>query len=89
MTEGLLIDVLHLTVETATLITAPLILTVMVVGIVSQVIQTVTQLKDQALSFVPKVFISGVVFILMIPWYIQLLQKYAEVIFGLVGRPDL
>lgn len=89
MTEGLLIDVLHLTVETAALITAPLILTVMAVGIVSQVIQTVTQLKDQSLSFVPKVFISGVVFILMIPWYIQLLQKYAEVIFGLIGRSDL
>lgn len=89
MTEGLLIDVLHLTVETAALITAPLILTVMIVGIVSQVIQTVTQLKDQALSFVPKVFISGVVFILMIPWYIQLLQKYVEVIFGLIGRSDL
>lgn len=89
MNEGILIDILHLTVETTALITAPLIITVMVVGIVSQVIQTVTQLKDQALSFVPKVFISGIVFVLIIPWYIQILQKYVEVIFGLMGRSDL
>ena len=89
MNEGLLIDVLHLTVETAALLTAPLIITVMVVGILSQVTQTVTQLKDQALSFVPKVFISGIVFILIMPWYIQIIQKYVEVIFGLLGRSDL
>ena len=89
MNEGLLIDILHMTVETVAIITAPMIITVMAVGILSQVIQTVTQLKDQALSFVPKVFFAGVVFVLMIPWYIQIIQKYTEVIFELLGRSDL
>jgi len=86
MTEGLIIDIMHMTIETITLITAPIIFTIMAVGIVSQILQTVTQLKDQALSFVPKVFISGIVFIIAIPWYIQLLQKYTEVIFSLISK---
>ncbi|OGV39395.1 MAG: hypothetical protein A2020_09215 [Lentisphaerae bacterium GWF2_45_14] len=89
MTEGLLIDIMHLTVETVALVTSPIIITIMVVGILSQILQTVTQLKDQALSFVPKVFMCGIVFVLAIPWYIQIFQKYTEVIFELIGRSDL
>ena len=86
MTEALIIDIMHLTIKTTALITAPIIMTVMIVGIVSQILQTVTQLKDQSLSFVPKVFISGIVFVLAIPWYIQLLQNYTEVVFSLISK---
>jgi flagellar biosynthetic protein FliQ len=86
MTEGMLIEIMHLTIQTIALLTAPVIITIMIVGIGSQVLQTVTQLKDQAMSFVPKVFIAGIVFTLAIPWYIQLIQKYTEIIFSLLGR---
>jgi flagellar biosynthetic protein FliQ len=86
MTEGLLIEIMHLTVQTAALLVAPLIGTVLIVGLVSQIIQTVTQLKDQALSFVPKVFVAGIVFVLLIPWYLQLMQKYTEIIFSFIER---
>jgi len=86
MSEGILIEVMHLSIQTAALLCAPLILTIMIVGIISQILQSVTQLKDQALSFVPKVFITGIVFTLAIPWYIEIIEKYVEIIFTLVGR---
>jgi flagellar biosynthetic protein FliQ len=86
MTESLLIKVMHLTIQTAALLTAPLIVSVMVVGLASQAIQTVTQLRDQSLAFVPKVFVGGVVFLLLIPWYLQLIQKYVEIIFAIIGK---
>lgn len=86
MTEGLLIEIMRLSVETAALLCAPLIVTIMVVGVVSQILQTVTQLKDQALAFVPKVFITGIVFTLAIPWYLEILEKYVDIIFTLVER---
>lgn len=85
MTEGLIIDIMLLTVKTAALMTAPVIVTIMLVGLLSQIIQTVTQLKDQALSFVPKVFISGIVFTLAIPWYIQLARRYTDIIFSIIS----
>ena len=86
MSEGLLIEIMQLTVRTTAWLTAPIIVTIMVVGIISQILQTVTQLKDQSLSFVPKVFIAGIIFTLAIPWYIQIIQKYVEIIFSLMGR---
>ncbi len=89
MSESLLIEIMQLTVQTITLITAPIILTVMIIGIVAQVLQTITQIKDQALSFVPKVFGAGLVMTLSIPWYIQLIVKYTEEIFSLLSKATL
>lgn len=86
MTEELLIEVMMLTFQTIALLAAPLIVTVMVVGIVSQVIQTVTQLKDMALAFVPKVVIAGIVFVMCIPWYFELARRYTEIIYTLISR---
>lgn len=86
MTEELIIEIMQMTLRTMAMLSAPIIVTIMVIGIVSQVVQSVTQLKDQALSFVPKVFITGLVFTLAIPWYIQVLQQYTETIFQLITR---
>ncbi|OGV49769.1 MAG: hypothetical protein A2X49_02840 [Lentisphaerae bacterium GWF2_52_8] len=86
MTEAMLMEVMKLTIETAAMLSAPIIGTVVIVGLISQVLQSVTQMKDQALSFVPKVLIAGIVFVLLIPWYIQIIQRYVEIIFGLIGR---
>ena len=89
MSEGLLIELMYLSIESAALMCAPIIVTILVVGIISQIIQTVTQLKDQALSFVPKVFIAGIVFAFSIPWYIELAQKYTEIIFSMIEKAAL
>jgi len=86
MSEGTLMDIMNLTIETAAWLCAPLIITILVVGILSQVFQSVTQLKDQALSFVPKFFLTGLVFVLAIPWFIQVMQKYVDVIFSMIGK---
>lgn len=86
MTEELLIEIMLLTFQTIALLATPLIGTVMVVGIVSQVLQTVTQLKDMALAFVPKVVIAGIIFIFCIPWYFELIRRYTDIIFTLMTR---
>jgi|GEM_PF-3082828 len=86
MTEEIIIEIMVQTLEKIALLSLPIIGTIMIVGIVTQILQSVTQLKDQALSFVPKVFITGIVFTLMIPWYIQQVQQYTEFIFQLISR---
>lgn len=86
MTEELLIEIMLYTFQTIAFLAAPIILTVMIVGIISQVIQQVTQLKDMALAFVPKIIIAGIVFVLCIPWYFQVTRKYSDVVFTLMSR---
>ena len=86
MSEGLLIELMRKTMEAVAMMSAPMIGTVMIVGIVSQILQSVTQLKDQSLSFVPKVVVAGIVLTISIPWYLSQLQHYVEFIFSYMGR---
>ncbi len=89
MTEAQIIEIMQLTIKTVTLMGVPIIATVLIVGVVAQILQTVTQLKDQSLSFVPKIFAAGIVFTLSIPWYIQLAVNYTERIYALIEQARL
>ena len=85
MTEELIIEIMQKTIKTIALLTAPPLLTIIAVGLITQVIQNVTQLKDQALSFVPKIIITGIIMMLLAPWYLQTVQQYVEEIFTYVA----
>jgi flagellar biosynthetic protein FliQ len=50
------------------LLSAPPVLAVLVVGLVSAILQTVTQVKDRALSSVPKVVAALVSLMVAGPW---------------------
>lgn len=89
MTEEFIIEIVQLTVTTVALLVAPTIAVIIVVGVVSNVLQTVTQIRDQALAFVPKVIAVGIVLALTVPWYVQTMRRFTETIFALmasVGR---
>lgn len=89
MSEELIIELLQLFIRTSALLSAPMIITAIVVGIMSNIVQTVTQIKDQTLSFAPKVAIMAVVFVLTVPWYIQILQSFCDTVFALMERAAL
>jgi flagellar biosynthesis protein FliQ len=89
MSEGFIIELMQLTMQSIAFLSAPVIITVLVVGILSQVAQTVTQMKDMSLTFVPKVCAAGIVMTLAVPWYIQVSQKYVEIIFSYIGRASM
>lgn len=86
MSEAFIIELLLSAIRTITLLVGPLILTVVIVAILSNVLQTVTQVKDPALAFVPKIASAAVVFILASPWFLQLLKAFARGIFAMLER---
>ncbi len=51
-------------------IATPLLLTGMIIGLVISLIQSVTSIQDQTLTFVPKLLGVIVVAILLLPWII-------------------
>lgn len=85
MTEGYIVELMRMTLLTVALISAPVLATIVIVGLTTSILQTVTQLRDQSLTFVPKVIGVGVVILLAMPWYIQVLRQYVETIFTLIA----
>ena len=82
MNDGIIIEIMQQTLYTVTLLSAPPLITQVVIGLLSQIVQTVTQLKDQSLSFIPKMAVTAVIMVLMLPWYITTVKTYFNLIFN-------
>ena len=70
------------TLVTALIISAPLLVTGLVVGLIVSLFQTITSLQEQTLVFVPKILAAAGLLIFLLPWMIQLVVAYARPIFS-------
>ncbi|MFN9691643.1 MAG: flagellar biosynthetic protein FliQ [Vampirovibrionales bacterium] len=82
--EALFLDLLKETLWMIMLISAPLLVTGLVVGTLVSLVQTVTQLQESTLTFVPKLLVSGIVLIVMAPWMLQQMLQHTQKMFALM-----
>lgn len=59
-------------------VAAPLLLTVLVVGLVVSIFQAATQINEVTLSFVPKMVAAVVVLAVAGPWMLSTLVEYIQ-----------
>lgn len=85
MTPESALEICHFTLVTAGKLSAPYLLSTVLIGVLMNILQTVTQLKDQSLSFIPKVAVVGIVGLLSLPWGLNVLMSYFNYIIELFG----
>lgn len=64
-------------------IAAPILGAGVLVGLIISILQSVTSIQDQTLTFVPKIFVMVIVAAILMPWIAQQIAEYAEVMFSL------
>ena len=69
------------TLETALLVSTPILLTCVVVGVVVTLLQAVTSIRDMSLTVVPKLMAVGFVTLLFGSWMLGTLLKFFNEIF--------
>ena len=60
------------------LVSAPLLLVVMAIGLVVSVLQAATQINEATLSFVPKIVAAVAVLAIAGPWMVTTLVEYLQ-----------
>lgn len=83
MTPEAALEICHFTLVTAGKLAAPYLLATVIVGVLMNILQTVTQLKDQSLSFIPKVAVVGAVGLLALPWGLNVIMAYFNYVIDL------
>ncbi len=63
---------------TALVLSAPILLAGLAIGLLCGLLQTVTQVHDQSLSLVPKILGVGIVVLFCLPWLIDRLMIYSQ-----------
>lgn len=71
MDEALILTIFQKAILLTMLIGAPILLSAIVVGLAISIIQSVTQIQEQTLTFVPKIFAALLVLIVAAPWMIE------------------
>lgn len=64
------------------LVSAPMLLSGLVVGLIISVFQSVTQIQEITLTFVPKIMVVLLAFVLFLPWMIAVVTNFVEPLFG-------
>ena len=75
------IDLAREAMVIATLIAAPVLIAGTLIGLLVGLIQALTQIQEQTLAFLPKLVGVAAVFLLALPWIIQLMVKYTTELF--------
>ncbi len=81
MNETIIIDIARQAVYLVLKASAPMLLASLVVGLVVSILQTVTSIQEQTLTFVPKLIAVFLVIILAGSWILNSLRDYMVELF--------
>ena len=81
MTDSQIVDIGMRAMTVAAKISAPILLTALAVGFVISLFQSVTQIQDSTLAFVPKVVAIGVALLLTGNWALHEMISFTTTLY--------
>ncbi len=85
MTPELVVQLARRSFETILLLSAPLLIFSLVVGLLISVFQTVTSINEATLTFVPKIVAVMVAIIIFFPWMMTYMTDFTREIFSMIA----
>ena len=89
MTPETIMTIGQRALEITMLLSAPLLLVALVIGLLVGVFQAATQINEMTLSFIPKLLAMGAVMVIAGPWMLKLIVSYTRELFesipGMIG----
>ena len=77
MSEALVLGVVRQAIETAVIVTLPMLAAGLIIGVLVSIFQTVTSIQDNVLAFLPRTAAIFIVFALTFPWILRVLTGFA------------
>jgi flagellar biosynthetic protein FliQ len=85
MNPELAIDFFKSTVVFALYTVAPFLILTLIVGLATSLIQSVTSLQEQTLTFVPKLLALSALILILTPWLLRSLTEFTITIITRMG----
>ncbi len=82
MDENVIVTIMRETVYLILKVSAPMLLVSLVIGLIVSILQTVTSIQEQTLTFVPKLLGIFLIIMLFGNWIISSIVEYAEYLFS-------
>ncbi|ACH94528.1 flagellar biosynthesis protein FliQ [Borrelia recurrentis] len=82
MTTGQIIYLIKISIENIIILSAPILITALIVGLLVSIFQAVTSIQDQTLSFIPKIIIILLVLVIFGPWILKKIMQFTFLVFN-------
>jgi flagellar biosynthesis protein FliQ len=86
MSQEFILKLAKDTLQITLMISGPMLLVSLVVGVIISITQVVTSIQDMTLSFVPRVIAVFVTFLLAFPWAMKILLAFTSQLYGHLER---
>ena len=84
MSQEFALFILTRSVTTSILLSAPILIVGLLIGVVVSIFQAATSIQEMTLTFIPKMVAVLGVLILGLPWMMNLMISYTQEIFSLI-----
>ena len=81
MSEALIVGIIRQAIETAVIVTLPMLGAGLLAGVLVSIFQTVTSIQDNVLAFIPRAAAIFVVFALTFPWMLRVVTGFSAALF--------
>lgn len=86
MNTDVVLELTTKALEIAIMISAPLLIVGLAVGVIISIFQAITQIQEQSLAFVPKILATAAVLVVGGPWMLNELIGYTEELWREIPR---
>ncbi|MDD3801182.1 flagellar biosynthesis protein FliQ [Desulfuromonas thiophila] len=81
MTPDFVVDLGRDAVRIVLLISAPMLLSGLLIGLLVSIFQAATQINEQTMTFIPKIVVVLVSLIIAAPWIIRIMLSFTRAVF--------
>jgi flagellar biosynthetic protein FliQ len=76
MTPDFAINLCRKAVETILIISAPMLISGLIIGLIISIFQAATQINEQTLALIPKIVIVFITLLIFGPWIIRIMTTF-------------
>lgn len=81
MSEDIVITLGQDALKTLAMLSAPLLLSTLIIGLIVSIFQALTQINENTLTFVPKMIVVAIILVLAGPWMLDTMMSYTTNLF--------
>jgi flagellar biosynthesis protein FliQ len=81
VSEELILKLGQDTLRTTAMLASPMLIGALVIGLIVSILQAITQINEATLTFIPKMIVVGVVFLIAAPWMLDVMHQFTTQLF--------
>ncbi len=84
MTPDTVVTIARDALITMLLVSAPMLISGLLVGLIISILQAITQVHEMTLTFIPKIIVVALSLLLFLPWIVNKMVEFTQHLYGMI-----